>query len=1054
MSSLTVADNQAKVSADVNVLQESTMFRKIPGMFGFICLNDLERRKRNAELAIEIWQKAIIELVYQLTKIYPPEVPIIMDAPNQETLTYFGQILAKLRPEELCQDSEHLAWQWGRRMYDDVFGFQLNSARNFQRCQLQHVQLTPLPSPLSSFSFCVQNLSDPGGQVGTWSMKSKWGRRKSFLRIDGVTWPGGANAPPKGRPNKFKLRVVTIKERPFVIYSKQLEDGFCDANSVPCKLRPQSVHSLDPPSKESDPRVSGMRTDVSSHRHLAVLNGTVENSANHFSNESENRGNTTLYINGCCSGLTMDLLMELMKDLNFDVEVFEVPDGLWGAWTNNGWNGVVRTLIDEEADMAVTSLKITPNRSQQIEFSVPFLETGIAVVVGLREGVISPTAFLKPYDYQAWCGILIFSVHASAAALYIFEWISPNGMNRGRTEGIEQRFSFCRSLWLIWSMLFGAAVNADSPRAVASRFMANIWALFGLVFLAAYTANLAAFMIAKEDYYDLSGMNDWRLQQPWNSKPPFRFATIPSGATEENIKINFPEMGNYMRKFNRSTVELGLKALKANELDAFIYDANVLDYWASKDEGCKLRIVGNLYAMTGYGIGFSKGSRWVEKVNSRILDYQKNGKLQRWKKFWQTGSCRKDAALGNTNKTLGVKNFISAFVLLLSGMVLCSFILLLEHCLYRLIRAREKRTKKRCCLAAILPATEKTQLEEDDRRQPAVICTDPDCMQQIENWKQEANALRDQVRLLQKQLTTEITDSQGDSLFSQEKGQVVPIRKEAASVASEVDQWQQKQPLLKVKRSSAPTNTGVKKPRGEKHQPHDHARLWDIYSKVAVTPVGQEYLESPKRLYVCEHMNEEKDVGEDNAQQIIVIPKLNQSPSRRRIISKAGTLMRNEECSGITNIHAQNQTPVASVREEQKTFHSQNDCVSRSPHETRKTSKHHDSFADGLKTPSSFSGRRPGLRKTKDEHSVEKSIDESYQDGQSASLLGRSEEKFQNEKERKPPSIRRQRNNRHRELRFVQAPHECRESSELENIIPVQHPSDSTQSAFEKESVL
>ncbi|KAL5970214.1 Glutamate receptor ionotropic NMDA 2B [Taenia solium] len=121
----------------------------------------------------------------------------------------------------------------------------------------------------------------------------------------------------------------------------------------------------------------------------------------------------------------------------------------------------------------------------------------------------------------------------------------------------------CRSLWLIWSMLFGAAVNADNPRGMASRFMANIWALFALVFLASYTANLAAFMISKDDFYDLKGIHDWRLQQPWNHKPPFRFATVPSGATEENIKINFPEMAAYMRAFNRTTVVEGLKSLKS-----------------------------------------------------------------------------------------------------------------------------------------------------------------------------------------------------------------------------------------------------------------------------------------------------------------------------------------------------------------------------------------------------------------------------------------------------------------------------------------------------------
>ncbi|VEL23629.1 unnamed protein product [Protopolystoma xenopodis] len=49
------------------------------------------------------------------------------------------------------------------------------------------------------------------------------------------------------------------------------------------------------------------------------------------------------------------------------------------------------------------------------------------------------------------------------------------------------------------------------------------------------------------------------------------------------------------------------------EIDAFLYDGNVLEYWAARDENCKLRTVGNLYAMTGYGIAFPKGSRWLPK---------------------------------------------------------------------------------------------------------------------------------------------------------------------------------------------------------------------------------------------------------------------------------------------------------------------------------------------------------------------------------------------------------------------------------------------------------
>lgn len=84
--------------------------------------------------------------------------------------------------------------------------------------------------------------------------------------------------------------------------------------------------------------------------------------------------------------------------------------------------------------------------------------------------------------------------------------------------------------------------------------------------------------------------------------------------------------------YSNSSIRLGLFAPFSNrKLDAFIYDAAVLNYMAGRDEGCKLVTIGSgkVFASTGYGIAIQKDSGWKRQVDLAILQLFGDGELKK-----------------------------------------------------------------------------------------------------------------------------------------------------------------------------------------------------------------------------------------------------------------------------------------------------------------------------------------------------------------------------------------------------------------------------------------
>ncbi|KAM5151083.1 glutamate receptor ionotropic, NMDA 2C [Callospermophilus lateralis] len=476
-----------------------------------------------------------------------------------------------------------------------------------------------------------------------WEMVGRWDHGVLYMKYP--VWPRySASLQPV--VDSRHLTVATLEERPFVIVeSPDPGTGGCVPNTVPC--RRQSNHTF-------------------------------------------SSGDTAPYTKLCCKGFCIDILKKLAKVVKFSYDLYLVTNGKHGKRVRGVWNGMIGEVYYKRADMAIGSLTINEERSEIVDFSVPFVETGISVMVARSNGTVSPSAFLEPYSPAVWVMMFVMCLTVVALTVFLFEYFSPVSYSQNLSKGKKPggpSFTIGKSVWLLWALVFNNSVPIENPRGTTSKIMVLVWAFFAVIFLASYTANLAAFMI-QEQYIDtVSGLSDKKFQRPQDQYPPFRFGTVPNGSTERNIRSNYRDMHTHMVKFNQRSVEDALTSLKMGKLDAFIYDAAVLNYMAGKDEGCKLVTIGSgkVFATTGYGIAMQKDSHWKRAIDLALLQFLGDGETQKLETVWLSGICHNEKNEVMSSK-LDIDNMAGVFYMLLVAMGLALLVFAWEHLVYWKLR--------------------------------------------------------------------------------------------------------------------------------------------------------------------------------------------------------------------------------------------------------------------------------------------------------------------------------------------------------------------------------
>ncbi|KAL1370654.1 hypothetical protein HN51_000887 [Arachis hypogaea] len=357
------------------------------------------------------------------------------------------------------------------------------------------------------------------------------------------------------------------------------------------------------------------------------------------------------------SGYCIDVFTAALELLPYPVPNKFIP---FGDGKTNPLNSLLLQRVTlGEFDAVVGDITITTNRTKIVDFTQPYIESGLVVVAPIRKMKSNAWAFLRPFTPMMWLVTGMFFLAVGAVV-----WILERRLNDD-FRGTPRR-QFVTIIWFSFSTLFFA--HREKTVSTLGRLVLIIWLFVVLILNSSYIASLTSILTVEQLSSPIKGIESLATS---NERIGYLRGSFAENYLTDELNIHRSRL---VPLNDPSEYEKALKDGAANGGVAAIIDerAYMELFLATR---CEFGIVGQEFTKMGWGFAFPRDSPLAIDMSTAILKLSENGDLQRIHDKWLTRSaCSSEGAKQGIDR-LETKSFWGLFLLI----GIACFIALLCH---------------------------------------------------------------------------------------------------------------------------------------------------------------------------------------------------------------------------------------------------------------------------------------------------------------------------------------------------------------------------------------